>query len=78
MSSFDTQLLIGSTFEPGQDVAEPVLNPRTGALILDVPEASLSQVDRAVAAARWAFPVKIRIGRRMSILAKKDGNFSRF
>ncbi len=55
MSAFDTQLLIGNAFEPGQDVAEPVLNPRTGALILEVPEASPAQVDRAVAAARKAF-----------------------
>ena len=38
MSAFDTQLLIGNAFEPGQDVAEPVLNPRTGALILEVPD----------------------------------------
>lgn len=55
MSAFDTQLLIGNGFEPGQDMAEPVLNPRTGALILEVPEASPAQVDRAVAAARKAF-----------------------
>lgn len=53
--TIDTALLIGDGFEPGQDAAEPVLNPRTGALILDVPEASSAQVDRAVAAARRAF-----------------------
>ncbi|MBE0414529.1 gamma-aminobutyraldehyde dehydrogenase [Yoonia sp.] len=51
----DTDLLIGDRFEPGQDAAEPILDPRTGALILDVPEASTAQVDRAVAAARKAF-----------------------
>ncbi|MFU8864266.1 MAG: gamma-aminobutyraldehyde dehydrogenase [Rhodobacterales bacterium] len=51
----DTDLLIGDRFEPGQDAAEPILNPRTGALILDVAEASTAQVDRAVAAARKAF-----------------------
>ncbi|MDZ4093431.1 MAG: aldehyde dehydrogenase family protein, partial [Paracoccaceae bacterium] len=50
-----TQLLIGDRFEPGEDAAEPVLNPRTGALILPVPEASPAQIDRAVAAARRAF-----------------------
>jgi aminobutyraldehyde dehydrogenase len=55
MSAIDTQLLIGSAFEGGQDAAEPILNPRTGGLILDLPEASLAQVDRAVAAARKAF-----------------------
>ncbi len=48
-------LLIGSSFEVGQDVAEQVLNPRTGGLIVEIPEASTAQVDRAVAAARKAF-----------------------
>ncbi len=52
---YDTQLLIGAAFEPGQEAAEQVLNPRTGALILEVPEASPAQVDRAVEAARRAF-----------------------
>ncbi|MGL4310223.1 MAG: gamma-aminobutyraldehyde dehydrogenase [Paracoccaceae bacterium] len=50
-----TELLIGDRFEAGQEAAEQVLNPRTGALILDLPEASTDQVDRAVAAARAAF-----------------------
>lgn len=53
--TIDTALLIGSTFEAGTETAESVLNPRTGALILDVAEASTQQVDRAVAAARKAF-----------------------
>ncbi len=55
MGKIDTELLIGDRFEPGQDAAEPILDPRTGALILEVPEASTAQVDRAVAAARRAF-----------------------
>ena len=50
-----TELLIGSALEAGTETTEPVLNPRTGALILDVAEASTAQVDRAVAAARKAF-----------------------
>lgn len=53
--SFDTDLLIGDKLEPGQEAAERVLNPRTGELILEVPEASTDQIDRAVAAARAAF-----------------------
>lgn len=53
--TIQTQLLIGSAFEPGAEAPEPILNPRTGALILDVPEASTGQVDRAVAAAGAAF-----------------------
>jgi aminobutyraldehyde dehydrogenase len=55
MTKFDTALLIGAEFQQGQETPEPVLNPRTGALILDVPEASTAQVDKAVAAARKAF-----------------------
>lgn len=55
MTQIDTALLIGNDFQPGQEVAEPILNPRTGALILNVAEASTAQVDAAVAAARRAF-----------------------
>ena len=55
MTQFDTALLIGADFQNGQEAAEPILNPRTGALILNVPEASTAQVDAAVAAARRAF-----------------------
>ncbi len=51
----DIDLLIGDRMEPGQGEAEPVLNPRTGALILDLPEASPAQIEAAVAAARAAF-----------------------
>ncbi len=54
-SVIQTQLLIGNRFEPGEEAREQVLNPRTGGLILEVPEASTAQVDRAVAAARKAF-----------------------
>jgi aminobutyraldehyde dehydrogenase len=53
--TIQTQLLIGNSFEDGTETPEQVLNPRTGALILDVPEASTAQIDRAVAAARRAF-----------------------
>ncbi len=55
MSHIDTSLLIGASFEAGQEAAEPILNPRTGGLILNVAEASNGQVDAAVAAARRAF-----------------------
>ena len=50
-----TSLLIGAAFEAGTEAREQILNPRTGGLILEVPEASTAQVDRAVAAARKAF-----------------------
>jgi aminobutyraldehyde dehydrogenase len=51
----DTQMLIGSRFEAGTETAEQVLNPRTGALIEGIPEASQAQIDAAVAAAEAAF-----------------------
>ncbi|RRH72336.1 gamma-aminobutyraldehyde dehydrogenase [Falsigemmobacter faecalis] len=51
----ETRLLIGASFEQGEEQPEQILNPRTGAVILDVPEASMGQVDRAVAAAQTAF-----------------------
>lgn len=52
---FDTQMLIGSTFETGTEGEETILNPRTGETILKLPEAGQAQIDRAVAAARRAF-----------------------
>ncbi len=52
----DTQMLIGTRFEAGTETEETILNPRTGETILTLPEASAAQIDRAVAAARAAFP----------------------
>ncbi|HTJ58415.1 MAG TPA: gamma-aminobutyraldehyde dehydrogenase, partial [Devosiaceae bacterium] len=51
----DTAMLIGSRFEAGTEAEEKILNPRTGELILGMPEASQSQIDRAVEAAELAF-----------------------
>ena len=51
----DTQMLIGSQFETGTEAAEAILNPKTGAAILDLPEAGPAQIDAAVAAAEAAF-----------------------
>jgi aminobutyraldehyde dehydrogenase len=51
----DTQLLIGSRFEAGTETEELILNPKTGAKILDLAEASHAQVDAAVDAAEKAF-----------------------
>ena len=54
----NTQMLIGSRFEPGTETEEQVLNPRTGELISAIPEAARGQIDTAVnaaaaAVARW-------------------------
>ncbi len=51
----DTQMLIGSRLEAGTETPEAILNPKTGAKILDLPEASPAQIEAAVAAARKAF-----------------------
>ena len=51
----DTAMLIGSRFEAGTETEEPILNPRTGATILNLPEANQGQIDAAVAAADKAF-----------------------
>lgn len=51
----DTQLLIGSTFVAGTEAEEHILNPKTGATIIDLAEASHSQIDAAVDAAERAF-----------------------
>ncbi|MBE0579591.1 gamma-aminobutyraldehyde dehydrogenase [Devosia sp.] len=51
----DTQMLIGSDFVSGTETEEIILNPKTGSEIVKLPEASLSQIDAAVAAAKAAF-----------------------
>lgn len=51
----DVEMLIGSRFEKGADAEEKIYNPRTGATIVEMPEASISQIDDAVAAAQHAF-----------------------
>ena len=51
----DTKLLIGSKFESGTEAEEHVLNPKTGAKIIDLAEASHAQIDAAVDAAERAF-----------------------
>lgn len=50
-----TKMLIGSDFETGTELEETVLNPKTEEAIVQLPEASKEQVDRAVKAADHAF-----------------------
>ena len=52
---FNTEMLIGSKFIKGTEQAEHVLNPKTGGLILELPEASETHINAAVAAAESAF-----------------------
>ncbi len=51
----DTKMLIGGSMEAGMETEETILNPKTGSSILELPEASQAQIDRAVAAANTAF-----------------------
>lgn len=51
-----TQMLIGGAMVAGTERDEQILNPRTGEVILTLPEASLAQVEQAVNAAQKAFP----------------------
>lgn len=51
----DTQMLIGNRFEAGTEAEEKIYNPRTGEIILNLPEASSAQIDAAVEAADKAF-----------------------
>jgi aminobutyraldehyde dehydrogenase len=53
----ETNMLIGGSFEAGTDTEEKVLNPRNGELILNLAEANVEQINRAVASARSAFIV---------------------
>jgi aminobutyraldehyde dehydrogenase len=51
----DIALRIGNRFEVGTGASERILNPRTGEVIAEVPEASPLQIEIAVAAAADAF-----------------------
>ena len=51
----ETQLLINGEFTAGTESPETILNPRTGEIILDLPEASADQIDAAVRGAAEAF-----------------------
>ena len=51
----ETNMLIGTNFEASTETEEPILNPRTGEVILKLPEASPAQIDHAVKSARAAF-----------------------
>lgn len=56
----ETNMLIGGNFEAGTDIEERVLNPRTGETIVEMPEANPDQIERAIKAARAAFPAWAR------------------
>ncbi len=67
-----TKLLIDGAFVTGEGAVETILNPATGEIITEVPEASSSQIDAAVAAAEKAFPAWARTtpAERSAMLAK--------
>ncbi len=53
--SFPTDLLIDQQLVKGEGPAEPIINPSTGDVLCEVPEATPEQVSRAVSAASRAF-----------------------
>ena len=69
---FDRQMLIGESFVAGSEAGERILNPRTEETLLDLPEASLQQVDAAVNAAERAFAAwsETTPGTRSALLLK--------
>ena len=68
----DTQMLIGSKFVAGAGESDAVLNPKTEAKIVDIPDATPAQVDTAVDAAEKAFQSWSRTtpGERSGLLLK--------
>jgi hypothetical protein len=52
---FDTKMLIAGNFVTGTETAERIRDPKTEEVLLDLPEASLQQVNAAVNAAENAF-----------------------
>jgi aminobutyraldehyde dehydrogenase len=66
------EMLIGSKFSKGKGDAEPVINPKTGAKIVNLKEATPDQVDAAVAAAAKAFATWSRTspGQRSAMMLK--------
>lgn len=52
----DTQMLIGANMVEGEGAEETIVNPKTAECIAKLPEATIAQVDAAVAAATAAFP----------------------
>ncbi len=51
----NTQMLIGSSLELGTGTDEIIFNPKTNESIVQIPEASLSQLNRAIEAASASF-----------------------
>jgi len=56
MTDFAKQLLINGQFVDGHGNPEKIINPSTGEPLVTIPEASLDQVQQAVASAAAAFP----------------------
>ena len=54
VKEIQTRALIGDSFEAGEGAPEPIVNPRTGQVILEVAEASEAQV-----IARYRRPVRL-------------------
>lgn len=71
-NDFTIDMLIDGKLVRGQGPAETLFNPGTGQVLEEVPEATIEQVDQAVAAARKAFPAWSQLppGKRSALLLK--------
>ncbi len=67
-----SEMLIGAKLAKGKGDAEPVINPKTGAKIVNLKEATAEQVNQAVAAATKAFATWSRTtpGQRAALMFK--------
>jgi aminobutyraldehyde dehydrogenase len=61
MASFSTRGLIGGKLVDGLGEKQPIYNPSLGVVIASIPEATIDQVNEAVAAAVAAFPSWARL-----------------
>ena len=51
-----TDLLIGGELSPGEGLVEAIIDPASGETLVNIAEASIDQVEAAIAAAQQAFP----------------------
>ena len=56
LATLRTDLLIGGELSRGEGLAEAIIDPASGETLVEIAEASIDQVEAAIAAAQQAFP----------------------
>src|SRR6266851_6086653 len=69
-ADMQTKLLIDGVLVAGEGAVERILDPATGQCIAEVPEATLSQLNAAVAAAEAAAPAWAQTTGQKSVLRR--------